>query len=1192
MADRNLQLALTIKALVEGAQSIEDLSAKLEELGRDAKAAEAPADALGQDLKAVATAAQQADTALEGVAGATQQTGKAAKAASDPMAQLRARMQEIRDQRNPMDEFNRGLTQTEQAVRPVPGMLEQLKGMAAQLAATFLTAKEALDLNDRFTALQRGFTAVTGSAEATQESLNFVRDVADRLGVGVLDLGQNFLKLTAAAKGTQLEGAATEQIFSSLTGALSTVGASTGDVENALNAVAQMMSKGVISAEELRGQLGDVLPGAAQQAAAALGKSTAEFNKMLESGQVLANDFLPKFAAQLNKTFGDGKTQVESFSASWNRLLNQLSDLATGPVGTGLTKFISTTTEGLGLLARGAGFVSDAVGAAGKALGGFAAGEATAATRDLGQAVVDASVKLFGFKTEAEAATERKKQMAAELRNLTPEVDRFQDAVARKELKELPESLQAALAEFKKTGDAAAAATAAVKDFMTAPAENLTLDGILKLATSLKAVGTEAQGAAILISTTLGEQLSKLTTEQLAALEAQTRKAMAAASDGSAASRAAFAELGQVLESLVLARLQRLGVDGPEALTGLSVAAKTAIADFTALATTGNLTGEAIKRAFEGALAQLDNASELEAFRQKIIALGQDGTLTGAQVERALLLIRQRVQEVSNDAAFAVLTQRFADLREETERGIEASEREAAVRRTQIAAAIELATAKGNEAEAARLSAEAAREEVAAAEERIQQLDQQQGQIERHINLLYEQANADGIYTEAEREVIEALKDKATATAQEIAGIEAKLPLLDREAQQAAIMAGPIGDLTRLYAEQTAEHERAAAAADSYYDAQVKEVDAAIRVAKAKGDEAEASELLEKKQDILIEQAYARARALATEAVDARNAVEVKKLEAAADGVVTQAELEQIAVLENLVIAKQNAAVAAETNADAMKEEADAAESATESTEELSKTAADADRSFKETATDLNKLNMAYATFRNETAGGLGFDAVDAFGQMIRQIEGSIEAATEATEKLNATGLDGLNGGLRLADVQLSRLAKDLQDSRSYLDEAAHAAGDDLVDALEEAREAAADLREELAGVAKDYSQKIFELTASEIEVMEAERDAKLAELKAKYELAGNSASQAYQDAQSAVMEYYRIKIAQERADAENSTRTTTTANTVKDAWAGAADEIERAKTAISGINAADLNNVIGQIGKVTGAAQQLRSVL
>lgn len=106
----------------------------------------------------------------------------------------------------------------------------------------------------------------------------------------------------------------------------------------------------------------------------------------------------------------------------------------------------------------------------------------------------------------------------------------------------------------------------------------------------------------------------------------------------------------------------------------------------------------------------------------------------------------------------------------------------------------------------------------------------------------------------------------------------------------------------------------------------MKEVDGAIRIAKAKGDEAEVSELLEKKQGILIEQAYARARALATEVADAQNAVEVKKMEAAADGVVTQAEQEQIAVLENLVVAKQNAAAEAAANADAMKEEAAATE--------------------------------------------------------------------------------------------------------------------------------------------------------------------------------------------------------------------------------------------------------------------------
>ena len=77
--------------------------------------------------------------------------------------------------------------------------------------------------------------------------------------------------------------------------AATTLGLSSSEADGALLAVSQMMSKGTVQAEELRGQLGERLPGAFQIAARAMGVSTSELGKMLEAGQVIAEDFLPQY---------------------------------------------------------------------------------------------------------------------------------------------------------------------------------------------------------------------------------------------------------------------------------------------------------------------------------------------------------------------------------------------------------------------------------------------------------------------------------------------------------------------------------------------------------------------------------------------------------------------------------------------------------------------------------------------------------------------------------------------------------------------------------------------------------------------------------------------------------------------------------------------------------------------------------
>ncbi|MBQ3170671.1 MAG: tape measure protein, partial [Mailhella sp.] len=83
----------------------------------------------------------------------------------------------------------------------------------------------------------------------------------------------------------------------------------------------QMVSKGKVMAEELRGQLGERLPGAFQLAAKAMGVTTMELDKMLETGDVLADDLLPKLAVEIEKAFGAGAQQAaQGLQKNINRL--------------------------------------------------------------------------------------------------------------------------------------------------------------------------------------------------------------------------------------------------------------------------------------------------------------------------------------------------------------------------------------------------------------------------------------------------------------------------------------------------------------------------------------------------------------------------------------------------------------------------------------------------------------------------------------------------------------------------------------------------------------------------------------------------------------------------------------------------------------------------------------------------------
>jgi len=173
-----------------------------------------------------------------------------------------------------------------------------------------------------------------GSSEAAAQELAFVRQEAQRLGLSFVDVAQSYAKFAVASKGTALEGEQTRKVFSSIATASAALRLSTDETNGALTAVQQMMSKGTVSSEELRGQLGERLPGAFNLAAKAMGVTTAQLGKMLEQGQISAADMLPKLAAELEKTFGgEAAKGADSLQGSINKLNTTLKETA-GSLGT------------------------------------------------------------------------------------------------------------------------------------------------------------------------------------------------------------------------------------------------------------------------------------------------------------------------------------------------------------------------------------------------------------------------------------------------------------------------------------------------------------------------------------------------------------------------------------------------------------------------------------------------------------------------------------------------------------------------------------------------------------------------------------------------------------------------------------------------------------------------------------------
>ncbi|RSK23962.1 hypothetical protein EI290_21480 [Hymenobacter metallilatus] len=187
--------------------------------------------------------------------------------------------------------------------------------------------KEGISKRAEQSGLQATFTALAGSASAGAKEFVYIKQQADAFGVTLGPLAKAYTGIYAAGKEANLTVAQTRSIFQAVTAETKALGKSDEDLERALRAVQQMLSKNVVSSEELRGQLGDVLPDATGKAAKALGVSTAELDKMLRKGQIVATDFLPKFAAELQKSYGQGSadaaTQLRSNLSRINTFIDE-----------------------------------------------------------------------------------------------------------------------------------------------------------------------------------------------------------------------------------------------------------------------------------------------------------------------------------------------------------------------------------------------------------------------------------------------------------------------------------------------------------------------------------------------------------------------------------------------------------------------------------------------------------------------------------------------------------------------------------------------------------------------------------------------------------------------------------------------------------------------------------------------------
>ncbi|WP_443945611.1 tape measure protein [Pedobacter sp. AW1-32] len=247
--------------------------------------------------------------------------------------ELRAKIKEYNELNDALKKFDAQMGNHQRNVGNYRGAIKSAAQDLLGFASAYLSIGNALtyvfNQTLAFQRIKTPLSYILGSEGEANNKLAELKKLANDLGLQYFTIANSYRAFTAAARASNFDLAQSEKIFTSVTKASAVLGLSNEQLEGSLLAVQQMISKGNVQAEELRGQLSERLPGAFALAAKAMGVTEAELNKMLQTGQVVASELLPKLATELDKAYGDKASDgVKGLNAELGKLYTNLQSFA------------------------------------------------------------------------------------------------------------------------------------------------------------------------------------------------------------------------------------------------------------------------------------------------------------------------------------------------------------------------------------------------------------------------------------------------------------------------------------------------------------------------------------------------------------------------------------------------------------------------------------------------------------------------------------------------------------------------------------------------------------------------------------------------------------------------------------------------------------------------------------------------
>ncbi|EPT7427271.1 tape measure protein [Vibrio cholerae] len=249
------------------------------------------------------------------------------------------------------------------------GDLSSLKSQVLGLAGGFSALAVAINAKDtlgQYQDMRTQITALVGGQEQWLQTEQYLNQVAQEHNKTILDMAQSYARLSVLQEAGLVTQRETMMLFEGMSNAQSQLGATTGQLDQAMYGLSQALASPIVRAEELN-QVVEPLPGLLNELDKAAGLNAGGFRQMMLDGKVTSEFFkttLIKALADYEGAAARTAQNVNAQQAAFSRSYQQMVLAFEKPVSTVFSSSISASVSVLDTFAASADLITDLVGVA------------------------------------------------------------------------------------------------------------------------------------------------------------------------------------------------------------------------------------------------------------------------------------------------------------------------------------------------------------------------------------------------------------------------------------------------------------------------------------------------------------------------------------------------------------------------------------------------------------------------------------------------------------------------------------------------------------------------------------------------------------------------------------------------------------------------------------------------------------